>query len=78
MEVTAHSRQHLGVDRLSDQVVTEREAIAIAHDQAGERCLAKPRGDIDDRSAGDHGELVQREHGAEEARQAEQLVRLGG
>ena len=75
VEVTALGGQHVAVDGLADEIVAEAS-------RSPSPTITQPTMppeascDIDDRPAGDRGEISQRERDADQARQSQQLVRF--
>ena len=74
VQVAALGRQHVVVHSLSDEVVAEAEPLTVTDDQPGERGVAQPRRDLDDRLAGQRGQLRQREARPQQARQSQQVT----
>ena len=74
VQVAALGWQHVVVHGLADEVVTEAEPLTVADHQPGERGVPQPRCDLDDRSAGQRGQLRQREARPEQARESQQVA----
>ncbi len=76
MEVASLGGQHVAVHGVAHEVVAERQAIAVAGDQPGQRRLPQPRGDVDHRASRHGGEVGEREARPEQAGEAQQLAGL--